>query len=426
MNLSKKTSNFVHSPAFKSAGIYTFSNFFAKSVGFLLLFIYSNPYYLSVGENGLLNLLSSSIMMFMPFLALGTVHSTSVEFFKLKKDEFKDFFTSGFVIPIIIMVIGFIGMYYFKNELNHAYDFPTSFIFIIPLLTFLNFCNDQFVNLIRNNDEPVTYFKVSMLRLIIEAGLSLLLVISFSWRWKGRVAGMTSACFVLFFAALMYFKKKDYLFGKIKKHFLKQELIYAFPIIIMQISFFCLYSSDKFFLSYFSNNTDVGVYGYACAFSAILTIACSAVLSYVTPKVYMCLSEIAINYKQIRKYLIYYVGFCFATLLGIVLITPILYKYFINSKYHPGLNYLFLIAIGYFFWNISSFFYSFMLYKKQKKKIITLSIISIIVSLVSNYLFIKQWNSTGAAISISVSYFIIFIVTLISFSKEVNLLFKTK
>ena len=424
MTLYRRVNLFVRSSAFKSAGIYTFSNFFAKSVGFLLLFIYSNPYYLSVDENGLLSLFSSSIMMFMPFLALGTVHSTNVEFFKLEKNEFKNFFTSGFVVPIIMMVIGFLCMYYFRKELNHACGFPIIFIFIVPILTFLNFCNDQFVSLIRNNDEPVTYFKVSMLRLIIEAGLSLILVVNFSWGWKGRVAGMVIACFVLFFAALNYFRKKNYLFGKIKKHFLKGELLYALPIIIMQVSFFCLYSSDKFFLSYFSSNTDVGIYGYACAFAAILTIACSAVLSYVTPKVYLCLSEATVDYKQIRKYLIYYVGFCFATLVGIILITPILYKYFINSKYFPGLHYLFLIAIGYLFWNISSFFYSFMLFKKQKKKIILLALLSIVVSLTSNYLFIKHWSSMGAAISICVSYFLIFIITLISFSKDVRLLFK--
>lgn len=423
MNFYKQLNYFVKTAAFKSAGIYTFSSFLAKSVGFFLLFIYSNPLYISVDENGLLNLLTGSTFMFMPFLALGILQSTSVEFFKLDKKEFKDFFTSGFVIPIISMVAGILILYLFRNKLKSAYSFPLSFIFIIPFLTFLTFCTEQLLSLIRNNNEPINYFKADLFRLIIEAGLSITLVVSFAWRWEGRVAGIVISDIALCFVAFYYFKKKGYLFGKIKKHYLKAEVIFALPIILMQVSIFCLSSSDKFFLSYFSNNKEVGIYSYACVFAAIITIVCSAILNYVTPKIYECLSKPKVNFNQLLNYFIFYAGLSLIALLGILFFTPLLYKYFINSKYFPGLNYMYLIVLGYFFWNISCFFYSFMLYHKQKKKILILSGISIFISLFSNFFFIKHWNATGAAISVCVSYFIILIVTLIASSKEVRLMF---
>jgi len=425
MKFYNQLNSFIKKPAFHSAGIYTFSNFFAKAAAFLLLFVYSNPKYISVSENGLLNLLSSSVFIFMPFLSLGIVQSSSVDFFKLKKDEFKDFLTTGFVLPIIIMAAGCIALFLFRHQLQTSYDFPLSFVFLIPILTFLGFCNEQYVTLIRNNDEPFTYFKACMLRLFIEISISVTLVIQFASRWQGRVIGIVIANVVLLVVAFFYFRKKGYLFGRIKKTYLKGELTYALPIIVMQCSTFCLSSSDKFFLSYFSNNNIVGVYGYACVFAAVITISSSALLSIIMPKIYLCLSETKINFKRIKKYFSFYAGINLAVLVCILVITPILYKYFINSNYYPGLKYMYLIAIGYFFWSTATFFYSFLLYNKEKKKILQLSLTSIVISLSCNYFFIKYLSVQGAAIAVCVSYFIVLAVTLMACHKNVRHIFNS-
>ena len=129
----QKAISIIKSPASRTAGIYTFSNFFIKATSFLLLFVYSNPKYLTVHENGLLSLLTSSVYILMPFLSLGIVHSTNVDFFKLKEEEFKDFFTTGFVIPVCTMLLAIFGLFVFRNNLKSAYDFPVSFFLIIPL-----------------------------------------------------------------------------------------------------------------------------------------------------------------------------------------------------------------------------------------------------------------------------------------------------
>lgn len=423
MKVFEKLRYFIKGDAFKSAGIYTFSNFFGKAVGFLLVFIYSNPKYISVDENGLLNLLNSSTLILMPFLSMGIVQSTSVDFFKLNKEDFRDFLTSGFVMPLIVMLLSFAGLYLFKDKLESGYNFPASFVFVIPVITFFSFCNEQFVSLIRNNDEPFTFFKASMLRLFLEIGISITLVVAFAWRWQGRVTGMIAAQFTLAIVAYLYFKKKGYLFGKIKKNYLKAELLYALPMIVMQCSIFCLSSSDKFFLSYFSDNKIVGIYGYACIFAAIVTIGCSALLNYVMPKIYSALSQPVVNYTKVRKYLKFYALVSFSILVIVVAITPVLYKYFINNSYYPGLKYIYIIGMGYFFWGITSFFYSFMLYNKQKAKIVLLSVFSICISFTSNYFFIKNWGLPGAALSVLISYFIVLIVTLLASAKDVKFLY---
>lgn len=422
----QKAISIIKSPASRTAGIYTFSNFFVKATSFLLLFIYSNPKYLTVHENGLLSLLTSSVYILMPFLSLGIVHSTNVDFFKLKGEEFRNFFTTGFVIPVCTMLLAIVGLFIFRNNLKSAYDFPTSFVLIIPVLTFLKFFGEQFTSIVRNRDEPVTFLKVSMFRLFLEISISLTLVVVFFLGWQGRITGIVLSNVAILFLGFYYLIKRNYLFGKIKKIYLKQELVYAFPIIVLQCSTFCLFYSDKFFLSFYSNNFEVGIYSYACVFAAVVNLGSSALLYYVMPKIYSFLSEPKINYNQIRKHFLFYIGNCFILLVCVVAFTPLLYKYFINSSYNPGLQYFYLVAFGYFFWAITYFFYSFMFYRKHKKKILGLSLFSVSTSLINNYFFIKNGLAYGAALSVLLSYLLVLIVTILANLKDIKSIFLKK
>jgi O-antigen/teichoic acid export membrane protein len=321
------------------------------------------------------------------------------------------------------MFLAFGALFFFSRDLKNAYDFPLSFVLIIPVLTFLNFCNEQFLTVVRNNDEPLTFLKASLMRLFIEISISLTLVVVFFSGWRGRVTGIMIANTVLILVAFFYLKKKNYLFGKIKKIYIRQELLYSIPIIVLQCSTFCLFYSDKFFLSYFSDNREVGIYSYACVFAAVVTLGSSALLYYVMPKIYSLLSAAEIRYDQIRKHFIFYVINCFILLVCVVVFTPLLYKYFISSSYHVGLKYFYLLATGYFFWTVTYFFYTFMFYKKHKKKILALSLISIFISLTDNYFFIKSDQAYGAALSIFISYFLVLIVTVLANLKNLKAMF---
>ncbi len=425
MDLFKKINNFLQSEAFAAAGIYTFTNFFAKGVAFVLLFVYSNPLYISVEENGLLSLLSSSILFLAPFVYLGALQSTSTDFFKLTKSEFKDYFTTSFVLPLLVTILSIAIFFIFFGTFSKNFNFLKSFIWLIPVLVFLSFCIEQFVTLIRNNNEPLNYLKVGIFRIIFDAGISIGLVVFFAWHWKGRAAGILISQFVIALLAFFYFKKRGYVFGKVKKKYLKEELIFALPIITMQLSIFSLTASDKFFLAKYENNHAVGVYGYACIFASIVNIFGTALMQYLLPKIYSFLSSVTINYYAIKKHFIIFLGATFAVFALVVLFTPLMYKYFIHESYHPGLKYLYLIALGYFFWGITYFFYSYLLYHKQKRKILSLALTGIFISLLSNWFFIKKYGELGAALSVCFSYFVFLCVTIIFALKFLRKMFSS-
>ena len=84
-----KKDNFLkyrNSPAVKSLGIYTFTNFFGKGVAFLLLPYFTNV--LTKSDIGLISLFSSAIIFLMPFISMGVLQSASTDYFKLSKKDF--------------------------------------------------------------------------------------------------------------------------------------------------------------------------------------------------------------------------------------------------------------------------------------------------------------------------------------------------
>ena len=400
--------------SFRSVAIYTFTNFFGKSASFLLLFVFTNPLYITPSENGLLSLFSNSMLLLMPFLSMGIIHSTSAEYFKLNKKEFKDLFTTGFVMPFIIMIISCVILFLFRQELYDNYGFPEMFVWLIPLITFLVFFNEQLLGIARNTEQPGIFLKANISKISLELIISFVLVVFLAWRWEGRVAGILISYVIVAIYGFHFFFKNDFLFGTVRKKYILSELIYAVPVIAMQTSIFCMSASDRFFLSHFidDNNETVGIYNVVVTFGSVMIILSTALLQYIFPKIYTELSKDNINYGSIRNSFKMYTMVMLAGFILIVLLTPVAYHFFINDRYHSALRFVIFTTGGYFLWTIAYFFYSFLLFFKEKRKILALSICCIIVSLSFNYFFIGKWGMWGAAISHLAAYGIVLILTL--------------
>ena len=89
----------------------------------------------------------------------------------------------------------------------------------------------------------------------------------------------------------------------------------------------------------------------------------------------------------------------------------IVYYYFLNEKYTGALSYIYYICTGYLIWCLTYFFYSLLLYNKQKKKLMLMSFGNMIISLVCNYVFISRWGAYGGAVATLIIYATVFIFT---------------
>ncbi|MDE3214204.1 MAG: polysaccharide biosynthesis C-terminal domain-containing protein, partial [Bacteroidota bacterium] len=301
-----------------------------------------------------------------------------------------------------------------KGALTREYAFPSLFIWAIPLTALGTFFYEMILTLIRNQDKAGAFMKVSTLRISGELGFAVVFIVILGWGWFGRVAGMLIALGSLGGYALYYFHKNGLLGGRIRKAIIVGELKFSVPVIILQLSTFFLFSSDSFLIAGITrNNSLVGIYGTACTFGSILITLSSALLQYMIPKINYALSRPEVPYRNIRNHFLTYLSvmiFAYATLWFLI---PLIYHLCINSRYWPGIRFYYLLSTGYFFWTLTTFFYSFLIYDKSKRKIFLLAVVSILVSLISNYGFISHFGAIGASVSVCLSYFVVLVIVVI-------------
>lgn len=416
---------FGKSSEMRSVAVYTFSNFASKGISFLLLFYFAHA--LTETDFGLLNLFSNGILFLMPFVSLGILQSVNTEYFKKDKKEFSQFFSTTLVMPMIVTLFAMGVFYILKGKLQQRYSFPTVFVVMIPLITFFNFLNEHLINMVRNSNDPVKYLFINIGRLLAEITLAVFFIGAMEWGWMGRVTGIFISYLMLAVYAFFYFKEQGFIVNRFNSKYLYEELKYSVPIIVMQVGVFCMGSSAGYYIEYFTHDlAEVGVFSIAATFGSIIIVLCTAMLQYTYPKVYSLLSQKKINYAAIRWHFLFYAG---VMLLGtgvIVIATPIAYSAVLKQSYHAGLSYYFFICLGYFFWSISYFFYAFMLYNKEKKKIFMASSLSVLISVVSHSVFIKQWGAYGAAVSMCVVYFIVLLITMLIVRKHLSQILSSK
>ena len=386
--------------------IYTFSNFFNKGVSFLLLFYFTQV--LTVSDFGMLSLFSNAILFLMPFVSLGIIQSINADFFKLKKNEFRDFFSSTLLLPLLVALAATLLFYMFKGQLQHRYNFPALFIVLIPVITLFSFFNELLTSMVRNNNQPTKYLWISLLRLFAEIILAVFFISFLQYGWMGRVMGILISFIMVGSYAFYYFLKNGYLFGKIKTTYIRQELIYSVPIIMLQLGMVCLSSSAPYFVEFFTHNlSEVGIYSVAGTFASVVNVFCAALLQYLHPKIYSLLSQKEIDAASIRKHFLIYLAIMSMATVAVIIATPFVYHFLLKPSYKPALGYYYFICLGHFFWGISFFFVSFLLYYKLKKKLLLFSISAIIISLTLNAIFTKYLGSYGSALSTAISYLLI-------------------
>ena len=390
----------LNTASIRSVAVYIFTNFFSKGIAFLLIPLFTNPAYLTPKDNGVLSIFSSYILLLTPFLTLGMVHSTTAEFFKKNKEDFATSNTSNIIIGFVFMIIGMAFLFLFKDYLIQRFDFPVSFVFILPFIVFLTFFNEQLSMLIRNRNEINIYAATNITKAIIEYGLAVVLIVFFYKAWHGRVWSIAVSLVVINLFGVWYYFKHGYWRFSFKFTYFLEELRYGVPIIAFQMAVFLLGATNKLFLAFFNvDKHELGIYAIASILGALIGSLSQSIFLFVQPRVYKIISSGKATPEVIKKEFFRFVLLLLLCSIACIGVVVLIYYFFINPLYFSGMPYFFIIALSSFIWGLNSFFFNFLLYQKAKKKIFALSIASVCFSMLVNIVMVKNFLILGDALS---------------------------
>lgn len=411
----------IKNSAYRSVGLYIFTNFFSKGVSLILIPIFTDPKFLTPTDNGVLSLFSSNMILLAPFICLGMIQSSTADFYKKSKPEFANLFTTQFVIGGFMTLLATGVLYLFKDYLKVKFDFPESFVIIIPVLVFLVFSSEQLVALIRNRNEVHRFAFVGISKSIIEYSLSVVLIVYFYYGWKGRVWGIAGSLIAVNLFGLYYYAKNGYLHYKIRRTQVWDELKFGMPVFLFQLCVFMLGSSNKLFLAIFNvNKYDLGIYAIACIMGSMIGTLSQSILLYVQPQLYKSISSGEATLKSVKSDFIRY--WKMLTIVSVICMAIAIFAYYflINKIYLSGIRYFFLVSLQTYIWGLNYFLFLFLLYHKAKRKIFAVSLISIVCSVAINIYMVKNFLILGDALSSLINTLIFSILVIIFVQKIIK------
>lgn len=249
--------------------IYGVSGILTRMIGIFLIPIYTRLFVPK--DYGIINLINTTFFLLGLLVVCALDNSASRWFYDSKKvnDHKKtfgswlwfQFILSAAVSIIVILLSPFLISKFFAADGKPIY-------FILPAINLVtNILPGLINNWYRVHRRPVATVLFSFSQTIVTIGLSVLFVIILRWHITGVFAALTISSTIFSLVALQ--QMKGWLgFKYFNKERLKVMLKYALPFIPAAIAYWLLNSTDSYFIAYFKNKSEVGLFGIGASLAA--------------------------------------------------------------------------------------------------------------------------------------------------------------
>jgi O-antigen/teichoic acid export membrane protein len=262
----------------KDMVVYSLSDFIFKFINFAIFPVYAHIF--SVSEFGIIGLIASLTGVVDIVVALGLNNSVQRYYWDPKTlEEHRPVLVSTglFILltwSLLVTLLSLVLLYPFRELVQQKYEI--AWIYII--LTFTGNVATRIVlyskDVLRLHFAPWLFTILSACVSIIGVSLGLLMVVILGLGLYGYFLGNFIAI-VLSVPFSLWFIKKDFVF-KFNKVMAKELIRYGYPFIFTGAAYWIFGSLDRWMISSFANNTEVGLYNIAFKFTNIIVFVLAA------------------------------------------------------------------------------------------------------------------------------------------------------
>jgi len=387
--------------------IYGGTNAIKSLVPFVMLPILTA--YISPEEYGDLSLIETTILFLLPFIMLNINGAINVEYFrKDNKDEYKAYVVNALMLSLIAFFIVFLTLFSFEEILSKWIHLEEKWIDFLALFTFLRVLSSVVLVIFQASQEPKKYALFSISQTIIDFSISYYLVAVLNYGIIGRLSGIYITFFIFSLVSIYILKEMHYFKRKFTFKYTKEILAFGIPLIPHSIGGIILAMSDRYFISYFNGNSEVGLYTVAYQISAILLLVSMSVNQAWSPIFFKLMKEA--NYKTINKIMVTLFMLFLLISIFVYLISPLIYQYFIDEKFQESKIYFLYLLLGFTFQSLYFLFTNYLFYYKKTSLLSLITLSGATINLILNYYFIQLYGTIGVAYATAITWCLYFIV----------------
>ncbi|PPK99542.1 lipopolysaccharide biosynthesis protein [Parapedobacter indicus] len=322
----------------KDSIIYGLSSVIARLITVFLVPIYTRIF--SPEDYGTLNIINTTFML-IGVLAVFALDSATARWFYDTSDEsekkatFSSWFWFQFTVSVLfalllIAMTPFFAKYLLKLPLETSWN-----LWILPSVTLVaNILPTMIVSWHRLHRKPIATVIFSLSQSLFTILLTLVFVLVLKWRLVGVYGALLVSATIFSFIALYQMKSwiNPTLF-RMKK--LKEMLNFSLPLIPSAIAFWLLNASNSYFLLYFKDKSEVGLFSIGVALASGVKIFTGAFQQAWGPFAFSIINEP--DAKSTYANVFYVFGMLGGMLiLSVFLFSPELLKVLTSPRYYSA------------------------------------------------------------------------------------------
>lgn len=391
----------------KNIIIYGLSNGLKSLVPFIMLPILTS--YISAEGFGVLSLIETTILFLTPFILLNLEAGVNVEYFKSSKPELSKYLSNGLRLSLVSFIGVFILFYFFMDLISFVLEIPSEIILLLPVFVLLRLIPTLTLVLYQAQQKPVSYLFFSLFQTIFDFALSAAFIMYWKHGYLGRLEGTYLAFFIATIIGAVIIYRMGYWNTTFSKQKIKQILKFCLPLIPHAIGGTVIAMSDRYFISIFEGNAEVGFYTAAYQIGALMLLFSRSVNQAWSPMLYSLLKKK--DFKSVEKF----TAVLFLAFLGVGIViyfsTDLVFEYLIDSSYTPSKAYVSLLLLGFLFQSIYFLFTNFIFYSKRTYILAAITFSGALLNLVLNYVLIKKMGVIGVAYATAITWFVFMFAT---------------
>ncbi|MYL56029.1 oligosaccharide flippase family protein [Virgibacillus halodenitrificans] len=271
--------------------------------------------------------------------------------------------------------------------------------------------------LLRSNRRSIVYTTLLTVGQVVKFVLTVLLV---KLSNLGIISIFISISLVDFLSVLIATKNLNLISNirksKLSRGVLKRFIQYGFPLVGVSMISWILSASDRYLLAFFRDTSEVGMYSTAYSLvSQPLALITGSLMLSATPIIVASWNKEGYEntVKLISKITLYFITLMFPAIVGITILKEEIFNFIIDHRYYDANIILPWISLGIFFMSLTQYINKYWELQQATKVIFKLTTFSAFLNLVLNLIFIPKYGFNAAAITTLLTYFILFLMSLI-------------
>lgn len=396
---------------------YTGVNILNAAVPFLLLPILTK--YLNPSDYGLLSLIQLLMLISLPIVLMNTHGLLTIEYSKLSLEKFQRLVSTILWVPIVGFLSLEILFILLEEQIIRYFHIPLEYLYFIPLFVLFQVIPTIIPIIFQAKKEPLNFGKYKISMTISNILLSLLFVMVFNMNWEGRVYGIVGSFALFTIIGFFILYRLSLLKFTFDREFLNVSMKFGLPLIPHSIAGIFLAMSDRVFLVNMLGESSVGIYSVAFQIASAITIILSSINQAWAPNLFEKLNSNPTreDKRTIVKTTYKIMGIMTLITLSFIFISSVVFDIFIDESYHDGKTITNYIAVAFLFQGFYFMVTNYILYSKKTHILSYITLFSVLIVFVSNYLLISTYGVIGAAYAMIIVWVIFFFITWIVSNK---------